>query len=185
MKFEPVEYVLRDGSAAVIRSLGPDDADAAVAYGAAICAATDFLARDAGEWTITVEEEVKFLESRLSAERAAMIGAFIDSVLVGLTDFSPVSMTSKMRHRAHFGISVLPEFENRGLGTLLLQTLIECAKNIGYEQLELEVVSNNHKAIHLYKKFSFITCGTIRHGFKHKNGSYSDLDTMVLNQKPI
>ena len=120
MKLEASEYMLRDGSMVIIRSLGPDDASDAVSYGAAICASTDFLARDAQEWTITVEEEVKLLESRLQSERSVMIGAFIESTLAGMTDSSPVSTTYKMHHRARFGVSVLPEYENRGLGALLL-----------------------------------------------------------------
>ena len=45
---------------------------------------------------------------------------------------------------------------------------------IGYEQIELAVVSENTKAFELYKAFGFELCGTMKNAYKFSQDHYSD-----------
>ena len=57
--------------------------------------------------------------------------------------------------------------------------LIKIAKEKGIEQLELEVVADNDRAIALYKKIGFEKMGTFPHNMKYKDGTYADAYWMV------
>lgn len=68
----------------------------------------------------------------------------------------------------------------RGVGSVLLQKIIEYAKTHGIELVSLEVRSDNKRAIHVYEKFGFRKIGTSPAYFKI-DGEYFDFDLMVLD----
>jgi ribosomal protein S18 acetylase RimI-like enzyme len=51
-------------------------------------------------------------------------------------------------------MAVLPEVQNTGIGTLLLEEAISLARSLGY-QAKLEVHADNISARHLYAKYGF------------------------------
>ena len=85
----------------------------------------------------------------------------------------------KCFHRARMGISVLKEYWGCGLGSYLMQLAVDQTRTNGFEQLELDVYSDNARAIHLYEKFGFERYGALPHGFKLKDGTYRDDILMV------
>lgn len=68
----------------------------------------------------------------------------------------------------------------RGVGSALLQKIIEYAKTHGIELVSLEVRSDNKRAIHVYEKFGFRKTGISPAYFKI-DGEYFDFDLMVLD----
>ncbi|MEC2078761.1 GNAT family N-acetyltransferase, partial [Metabacillus fastidiosus] len=54
------------------------------------------------------------------------------------------------------GIAIKEEARRKGLGTKLIQLIIEEAKNNGFKALSLSVALNNTNAINLYRKFGFV-----------------------------
>ena len=62
----------------------------------------------------------------------------------------------------------------------LLKMAIEYAKSHGIEIINLEVRSDNFRAIHVYEKFGFRKIGTAPAYFKI-GGSYIDFDIMYLD----
>lgn len=56
-------------------------------------------------------------------------------------------------------IAVGKNFRRKGVGGLLVETLIKKAKELKLELLTLEVRKTNHSAISLYKKYGFETIG--------------------------
>ena len=84
---------------------------------------------------------------------------------------------------AKFGISVEKAFWGLGIGKALTEACIECAKNAGYEQLELDVVSDNIAAINLYKSFGFIEYGRNPKGFRSRISGWQELVLMLLPLK--
>lgn len=78
------------------------------------------------------------------------------------------------------GLAVLKAYWGKGIGKIMMQECISWCKNNGIEQLELEVVTDNHAAISLYKSFGFEVCGTKKHALKYSDGTYADEFNMVL-----
>jgi putative acetyltransferase len=84
----------------------------------------------------------------------------------------------RVRHTAHFHIAVDPEAQGVGVGTKLMQAMIELA--FGYlniHRLEMTVFVDNDAAIALYKKFGFEIEGTVR-DMAYRNGKYVDAYSM-------
>ena len=63
----------------------------------------------------------------------------------------------------------------RGIGCALTAACIDCARQAGYLQLELDVVADNARAIALYKKLGFVEYGRNPRGFRKRNGDYQEL----------
>ena len=86
----------------------------------------------------------------------------------------------KVKHRAELGISVLKEYWGLGLGKALTKACIQCAKEAGYTQLELNVVAENHAAMSLYQSLGFVEFGRNPRGFNSRTSGYQELVYMRL-----
>lgn len=80
----------------------------------------------------------------------------------------------RMRHSASIGIMVHKDFQNKGVGTQLMEAIIDIADNwLMLIRVELTVFADNEKAINLYKKFNFEIEG-IKKKAGIRNGEYVD-----------
>lgn len=61
----------------------------------------------------------------------------------------------------------------------MMQSILDLAKNTGYEQVELEVISSNEGAISLYRKLGFEKYGIFPNNMKYANGQYADAYWMM------
>ena len=84
-----------------------------------------------------------------------------------------------MRHRGVFGISLKKAWWGCGAASALMEAILAFAKEKGFEQLNLEVRSDNIRAIRLYKKYGFQKLCTFPRFFKI-NEEYIDFDLMKL-----
>lgn len=74
-----------------------------------------------------------------------------------------IEQTPRRRDVGAFGMSVHDDFQNRGVGSGLMATMIDLADNwLGLRRLEMQVWTDNAAAIHLYEKFGFVIEGTGR-----------------------
>ena len=74
-------------------------------------------------------------------------------------------------------IVIKKDFRNKGIGTSLLNYLIEFCKSQNLTKINLEVSSKNDIAINLYKKFGFKQVGNRKNYYKNSDGL---LFTMLL-----
>jgi len=132
------------------------------------------------ECKFTVEQEAAFIERQNNSPKAIEIAAFDGKKIVGTAGIDPVGGYMKVKHRASFGISIEKAYQGLGLGRALTEGCIECAREAGYRQLELEVVADNAVAIRLYKSLGFVETGRIPCGFITKSGVEQDLIMMQL-----
>lgn len=179
MKFEPIELTDKKSRTIVLRSAEVADAAALIEYLRVTATETTFLLRELDEIKITIGEEERFIQSRTDAERELMLVATIDGKHVGSCSLMSVGSNARHRHRCSVAIALYKEFCGAGIGTLMMQTILGVAKESGYEQAELEVVSNNIAAIALYQKLGFVKCGTLPNNMKYADSSYADADIMV------
>lgn len=78
--------------------------------------------------------------------------------------------------KKHVGVITLmvnSNYQNKGVGSLLMDKLINLSESINIIRLELCVFRDNYKAINLYKKFGFKEEG-IKVKSALKNGEYID-----------
>lgn len=78
--------------------------------------------------------------------------------------------------RKHVGVITLmvnSDYQNKGVGSLLMDKLINLSEILNIIRLELCVFRDNYKAINLYKKFGFKEEG-IKVKSALKNGEYVD-----------
>lgn len=177
------ETQLRDGTPCILRSPEPSDAAAILAHMEKTSGETDYMLRYPDEVTRGVEAEKSYLRELLESPRHLMIAAEIDGRIVSNAGLNPVGAREKIRHRASFGISVQRAYWGCGVGTLTLRALLAKAREMGYTQVELDVVSENARAIALYEKLGFVRTGVIPNAFHMRDGRALSLDYMVLALK--
>jgi RimJ/RimL family protein N-acetyltransferase len=174
------EITLKDGTPCILRNPTPDDAEAMISHLTAVSGETDYMLRYPDEVAITVEDERAYLGKLESDARSGMIVAEIDGQIAASGRLSAVSELSRFRHRAEFGVSVRRARWGVGVGSALLRAVIGLARELGYEQLELSVSSENARGIALYERFGFERAGAVERAFRYRDGRYAAEILMLL-----
>jgi ribosomal protein S18 acetylase RimI-like enzyme len=84
------------------------------------------------------------------------VGAFSNSKLVGFT-LNGFGLWNGKQTAYDAGTGVIPEYRKNGIGKGVFNFLLPVLKEKGIEQMLLEVISNNQKAINLYRNLGFET----------------------------
>ena len=173
------EYVIQlDGTELRLRNAREEDAEILIDYLKQTCGETRFLVKEPEEITLTIEQEKNFIRNQNESEGNLMLLAFLNGKYIGNCSLMG-NAPSRYRHRASVGIALFQAYTGMGIGRKMLELLCEIAKEKGIEQLELEVVADNDRAIALYKKIGFEKMGTFPHNMKYKDGTYADAYWMV------
>lgn len=174
MVYEAREIQTNDGRKAILRSAGVKDAEALLTYLKKTAAETPFLLREPEEITLTLEQEEAFLREKEPEERELMLIAEVDGMHVGNCSVSSLGNFWRYQHRCSMAIALYQEYCGLGIGKQMMRAALDAAKKCGYEQAELEVVTTNEQAIHLYQSLGFEIYGEQKHSMKYKDGSYAD-----------
>ena len=170
---------LKNGKTCVLRFAEPEDAARIISYMKIMLGETPFLLRTPEEFDYAAEEEAEILKRWRDNPRGLMLVAEADGEIAAVSSVGPLGGKNRVLHRATLGISVRRDFWGLGIGSALMERLIACARQAGFEQIELEAVSANRRAISLYVKFGFQVYGTRPHGMKYPDGSYDNDYLMV------
>ena len=171
---------LKDGRRCVLRNATESDGKAALDNFILTHEQTDNLLSYPDESDITAEQESEFLKSKTESDREIEILAEVEGSVVGLAGVDSMGNKYKVRHRADFGISIDKAYWGLGIGRALLEASVECARKAGYEQLELNVVTENSRAIAMYEAAGFVEFGRNPRGFKSRLSGYQELVYMRL-----
>lgn len=161
---------MKDGTPCVLRGATEKDAAEVLRSFKLTHAETDFLLTYPEENSSAEADEAKFLKAREESDNEIEICAFVDRKLAGTAGIEAISGKEKIRHRAEFGIAIEKAYWGRGIGKALMLACIECAKKVGYLQLELEVVADNASAVRLYESVGFREFGRNPRGFRARSG---------------
>ena len=172
--------VLKNGKEALIRNADAPDGAAVYENFNQTHAETDYLLSYPDENSYDPEQEAHFLEEKTQSGNEIELVALVDGRVAGTAGIEAVGKKFKLMHRAEFGISILREYWELGLGRALARACISCAKEAGYEQLELNVVSENERAVSLYRSLGFEEYGRNPRGFKSRTAGYQELLYMRL-----
>lgn len=174
MKAYRKEYILKDQRTLVLRTPEVSDAEGLIQLMKVLDSETRFLAREPEEFQLTLEQEQKFIEELLKNERRMFLVAEVEGELVGTCSVGVVMNQRRFLHRAAMGIAIKKAFWHVGIGRRLMQEAVNWCKDNGIEQLELDVVTGNERAIAMYKDFGFEIQGTRRNALKYGDGTYGD-----------
>ena len=104
--------------------------------------------------------------------------ACVDDEVVGHLHLQTYPNKSRRKHAASLGMAVLEEWQGKGVGTKLMQAVIEFAEQwLNISRLELMVFVDNEPAIQLYKKSEFEIEGTLR-DYAFRDGQLVDVYSM-------
>ena len=171
---------LRDGRSCTLRHGVAADGEAVLRSFVQLRTQTDFLLAYADEIRFTAEQEAQLLQSKADSSDEVLLIAEVDGAIAGTAGVDALGRRDKVRHRATFGISLDQAYWGLGIGTALTAACIECARQAGYEQLELEVVEDNVRAISLYRRAGFVEYGRNPLGLRPRTGGYQALLAMRL-----
>ena len=179
MRIEETTYISNNGTKVILRSPEISDSKDLLEYLVKCAGETDYLGRYPEEITRTIDEEDSYISKQLEDEKSFDVSAFVDNKLVANGTIYCIRGNLKTKHRAGYGIAVLKDYWDLGIGHMLTKCCLDHAKKLVYEQVELEVVADNKRAVHVYEQHGFKICGTIVNAEKLKDGTYRDLLMMI------
>ncbi|MGH4119501.1 N-acetyltransferase family protein [Clostridium sp.] len=127
--------MLKNGDTLLIREAKGSDAKKVLEYVNTISSESDFLTFGQGEFIMSIEQEEKYLDNSLKQISAIYIIAEINDKIVGSLNFS-AGKRPRIEHTGEFGVSVLEEYWENGIGTELIKYLIEWSKQLGLIMLQ-------------------------------------------------
>lgn len=179
-----IEFKLKDGRKALIRNPKDEDIAETLEYLYITAGETDFLLRYPEECGKYTAEGEKALFDRVNKfDNEAMLLCLVEGKIAGNCQIS-WSNGIKTRHRATVAIALLKEYWNQGIGTRLLQELINIAEeNENLIQIELDFIEGNNRARELYEKMGFRIVGIKPNAIRLKNGTLLNEYSMIREIK--
>jgi acetyltransferase len=159
----PIQYVgqttLKDGRTLTIRPIRPEDEPMAIDFHMGL-----------SEQTVKLRYMYNFpLEARITHERLAAL-TFIDydreMALVAIDDSGDapkmvavgrLSMLSGTKEVAEFGLLVADDYQGQGLGTNMLQSLLDLGKQEGVQRVYGKLLIQNNRSVEFLHQLGFTT----------------------------
>ena len=137
MIFEARKVIDKTGQEVILRNAEKRDAQDLIHYLKVTTAETPYLIREPDEVTLSVEQEEAFIQNMVESERELMLIATVDGKHVGNCSLMSIGSFKRYRHRCEIAIALYQEYCGRGIGRMMMETVLEAAKELGYEQAEL------------------------------------------------
>jgi RimJ/RimL family protein N-acetyltransferase len=170
----PREFSLKNGEAALIRGALPKDASILVEIKRSVVKEGEFMLAEHDEFKSTEGKERAAIREHSEGPGHIYLVAEVDGDVVGLLHFEN-GRYRRTRHSGMLAMYVQKEWRGRGVGTALLQTLMDWAThNPLIEKVTLAVFSTNPRAISLYRKLGFEVEGRCPRDMKLADGQYID-----------
>ncbi len=103
---------------------------------------------------MTKEEISQKLPKAIDCNSKLCIVAKVEHEIIGCLTFSRY-LKAEYQHCGEFGMTILPEYWNKGIGKAFMSEMEEWCNANKYKKIELGVWSNNTTAIRLYEKFGY------------------------------
>lgn len=162
----------------IIRQAEASDVKAILGLAKHIGRETDYLTYGSEGLPYTRDEELSIILKYQQSDKDILLLIESDDQLIGMGNVTTID-PHRQNHVAEIGISIIEEYWGYGIGSMLLDALIEFAKQVGLRVLTLEVVTENQRAVRLYEKFGFKTVGKLTGRLK-SNFTYYDTAIMEL-----
>lgn len=174
IKTYPRETTLEDGTRITLRPMLKEDGPALLAYFQALPPEDRLRLRD----EVTDPKVIENWISELDYDNILPLLAWNHQHIVGdaTLHFSPIGWT---KHQAEVRLTTSIQYRVRGLGTILVQNLLDIATALDLEQISIEVLPVWDKAVYLFEKLGFKEVALLPGFVKDLEGNESDLALMV------
>ena len=110
-----------------------------------------------------------------ASQTRSAVAVDADGTILGLYILHPNNV-GRCGHIANASYAVAAAARGRGVGGALVRDFLAKARELGFRILQFNaVVESNASARHLYEKLGFEQLGTIRGGFRMKDGTYANI----------
>ena len=124
------------------------------------------------------------LVALLTQDNSLWTVAELEGTIVGSLDFHG-GIYTRVRHVGHFGMLVQKEYRNQGVGTALLESMLDWAHaNPVMEKVTTTLFTTNARAMTLYTKHGFVGQGVRQREYQVSPGRYLDAVVMAKWVKP-
>jgi L-amino acid N-acyltransferase len=155
-----------------IRSAGPEDAEPIRAI------RNHVIQHETSMWTthlLTPDDGRQWLADNI--RRGSVFVAERDGEVAGFTNWSPWRPKDGYRYTVEDSVYLLAPHQGKGLGTELLQTLIDAATRSGAHMMMASIEATNTASVALHARLGFEVVGTARE-VGTKFGRWLDLTMM-------
>ena len=162
----------------LIREAEAEDAAELVTFLNCVSLETDFTSLDGDGILLTSEEMEIFLNKQASWDNQITLLAFLNDKIAGIVNIT-ADQRKRVRHIGDLFIVIGKKYWNNGLGSLLLEEVVEWAQASGIlRRLQLTVQTRNLAAVHLYQKHGFAIEGRQERGAYIEEGEFIDVYLM-------
>ena len=173
-------YTVKDGRKVVLRAIRFEDLDDLLDNINSLVEEGADIAVDEKQ---TRESEIEWLARELAAQengKQIIVAAEVDGVVIGASSVEKYSLRSEA-HKGTLGIAIKSSYRGIGIGTQMIQVLVDESRKAGLKILLLDVFETNKMARHVYEKTGFREIGRVPRGI-FRNGRYIDEIRMALFQ---
>ena len=162
----------------LIREAEVEDATELIALLDQIGHESNFTSLDENGIAMSESEMQIFIDKQAQSENQITLLAFLNDELAGIINVT-ADQRPRVRHIGDIFLGIKKTFWSSGLGSILMEEVIEWAKTSGViRRLQLTVQKCNLAAIHLYEKMGFITEGLQERGACIERGEFLDVYLM-------
>jgi ribosomal protein S18 acetylase RimI-like enzyme len=177
------KFVASDGRPMTLRAARWEDLDAMVGFANGL---VEEQRKDPGFGTlidgpVTTEQEARWLANKLVAiegGKEVSVVAKVDGLLAANSEVVRGTMASTAKHGV-VAISVSKDYRGIGIGTQMVECLVDMSRKAGMKTLGLHVLSTNPKAFVLYEKLGFKKTGVVEK--KIRRGGKS-IDLLIMTR---
>ena len=175
-----VKKILSNGKELIIRKAILEDGVKMAHYKSGIGGESDFFTFGENEVDRFPEKEQQSIEAVNNKSNSLIAAALLDEEIVGSIVFKGGERI-KTYHLGEMGIGIRRDFWGLGIGTFLLEYLIQWAKETGIvRKINLRVRTDNERALKLYRNHGFKEEGILTRDFCIDGRFYDSISMGLL-----
>lgn len=172
------------GELCMVRNPEIGDAQAWIDHVHAVRQESDFTKTEPEDLLSSVGEQETWITAMNTNAGDLALVAEIEGHLVGIL-YCRAFTSRRMAHVCAFAMSVRRQWWGQGVGTSLVQCLVDWARaNPQMRKVTMRALVSNARALALYRKFGFVVEGRFAEAIKASDGTFVDDFEMGLFVKP-
>ncbi|MBM7841301.1 ribosomal-protein-alanine N-acetyltransferase [Alkalihalobacillus xiaoxiensis] len=141
-----------------IRTVEKKDAEAFYQFQVKLDQEAEYMLYEPNERITTVRQIKKTIKDIKKMETSTIFIAEEGNRIIGYVGIYGSSLR-RVKHVGYISIGIIEAYCNKGIGYQLLTSSIQFAEETELKRLELSVIEENKRAIHLYQKCGFVLEG--------------------------